>query len=186
MAEGRSVWASLASRRIGRRCREAHRSFFPSSDHIRYRTSSCTLPCCNTCSMAKWRARYCQLRRCASQRRKCRGWCWPVADRHEWAAPKQHSNGTARRSCTAPLRSSRTADGPVFVVAAPRQLLPELPIGVQVVEDPVEGLGLMRGIATGLAAVADCAFRPCLSAPRTCRSCILRLSNGAQAARACD
>jgi molybdenum cofactor guanylyltransferase len=50
---------------------------------------------------------------------------------------------------------SRTVDGPVVVVAAPGQLLPELPIGVQVVEDPVEGLGPMRGIATGLAAVAD-------------------------------
>ena len=50
---------------------------------------------------------------------------------------------------------SRTVDGPVVVVAAPGQRLPELPIGVQVVEDPVEGLGPMRGIATGLAAVAD-------------------------------
>ncbi len=52
---------------------------------------------------------------------------------------------------------SRTIDGPVVVVAAPGQQLPELPIGVQVVEDPVEGLGPMRGIATGLAAVGDLA-----------------------------
>jgi molybdopterin-guanine dinucleotide biosynthesis protein A len=52
---------------------------------------------------------------------------------------------------------SRTVDGPVVVVAAPGQQLPELPIGVQVVEDPVEGQGPMRGIATGLAAVADLA-----------------------------
>ena len=52
---------------------------------------------------------------------------------------------------------SRTVGGPVVVVAAPGQQLPELPIGVQVVEDPVEGLGPMRGIATGLAAVADLA-----------------------------
>jgi molybdopterin-guanine dinucleotide biosynthesis protein A len=50
---------------------------------------------------------------------------------------------------------SRTLDGPVVVVAAPGQQLPELPVGVQLVEDPVEGLGPMRGIATGLAAVAD-------------------------------
>jgi len=50
---------------------------------------------------------------------------------------------------------SRTVDGPVVVVAAPGQQLPELPTAVQVVEDPVEGQGPMRGIATGLAAVAD-------------------------------
>jgi molybdopterin-guanine dinucleotide biosynthesis protein A len=52
---------------------------------------------------------------------------------------------------------SRTVDGPVVVVAAPGQQLPALPMGVQVVEDPVEGLGPMRGIATGLAAVAGVA-----------------------------
>jgi molybdopterin-guanine dinucleotide biosynthesis protein A len=48
---------------------------------------------------------------------------------------------------------SRTVDGPVVVVATPGQRLPQVPIGVRVVEDPVEGLGPMRGIATGLAAV---------------------------------
>jgi molybdopterin-guanine dinucleotide biosynthesis protein A len=52
---------------------------------------------------------------------------------------------------------SRTLEGPVVVVAAPGQELPELPIDVQVVEDPIEGLGPMRGIATGLAAVAELA-----------------------------
>jgi len=52
---------------------------------------------------------------------------------------------------------SRTVDGPVVVVAAPGQQLPELPTVVQVVEDPVEGLGPMRGLATGLSAVADLA-----------------------------
>ena len=36
---------------------------------------------------------------------------------------------------------ARTVDGPVVVVAAPGQELPELPAGVAVVEDPVEGLG---------------------------------------------
>ncbi|MEY2415838.1 MAG: molybdenum cofactor guanylyltransferase, partial [Ilumatobacteraceae bacterium] len=50
---------------------------------------------------------------------------------------------------------SRTVVGPVVVVAAPDQQLPALPIGVQVVDDPVEGLGPMLGIASGLAAVAD-------------------------------
>jgi molybdopterin-guanine dinucleotide biosynthesis protein A len=41
------------------------------------------------------------------------------------------------------------------VVAAPGQRLPDLPAGVAVIEDPVEGLGPMQGIARGLAAVAD-------------------------------
>ncbi|MFL6142520.1 MAG: NTP transferase domain-containing protein [Labedaea sp.] len=50
---------------------------------------------------------------------------------------------------------ARTVDGPVVVVAAPGQELPDLPAGVAVVEDPVEGLGPMQGLAVGLAAVAD-------------------------------
>jgi molybdenum cofactor guanylyltransferase len=50
---------------------------------------------------------------------------------------------------------ARTVTGPVVVVAAPRQELPDLPLGVEIVEDPVEGLGPLQGIATGLAAVAD-------------------------------
>jgi molybdopterin-guanine dinucleotide biosynthesis protein A len=50
---------------------------------------------------------------------------------------------------------ARTVDGPVVVVAAPGQDLPPLPAGVTVVEDPVEGLGPMQGLAVGLAAVAD-------------------------------
>jgi molybdopterin-guanine dinucleotide biosynthesis protein A len=49
----------------------------------------------------------------------------------------------------------RTVGGPVVVVAAPGQDLPELPAGVAVVADPVEGLGPMQGLAAGLAAVAD-------------------------------
>lgn len=56
---------------------------------------------------------------------------------------------------------TRTVDGPVVVVAAPAQELPELPAAVSVVEDPVEGLGPMQGLAVGLAAVegrADAAF----------------------------
>ncbi|MDT7560891.1 MAG: molybdenum cofactor guanylyltransferase [Pseudonocardiales bacterium] len=50
---------------------------------------------------------------------------------------------------------ARTVGGPVVVVGAPGQLLPALPAGVAVVEDPVERLGPMQGIAAGLAAVAD-------------------------------
>jgi molybdopterin-guanine dinucleotide biosynthesis protein A len=48
---------------------------------------------------------------------------------------------------------ARTVDGPVLVVAAPDQELPELPRRVEVVADPVEGQGPMRGLATGLAAL---------------------------------
>ncbi|MFC5994712.1 molybdenum cofactor guanylyltransferase [Pseudonocardia hispaniensis] len=50
---------------------------------------------------------------------------------------------------------SRTVDGPVLVVRAPGQELPGLPPGVQVVQDPIEGLGPMQGLAAGLAALAD-------------------------------
>jgi len=48
---------------------------------------------------------------------------------------------------------ARTVGGPVLVVAAPGQDLPVLPNGVEVVADPVEGQGPMRGLATGLAAL---------------------------------
>ncbi|HEX9031519.1 MAG TPA: molybdenum cofactor guanylyltransferase [Streptosporangiaceae bacterium] len=47
--------------------------------------------------------------------------------------------------------------GPVAVVRAAGQALPSLPAGVQVVDDPREGLGPLQGIAAGLAAVADLA-----------------------------
>ncbi|WP_051759840.1 molybdenum cofactor guanylyltransferase [Herbidospora cretacea] len=50
---------------------------------------------------------------------------------------------------------ARSVAGPVVVVAAPGQELPPLPTDVSVVEDPVEGLGPMQGLAAGLAAVAD-------------------------------
>ncbi|HEX5493182.1 MAG TPA: NTP transferase domain-containing protein [Mycobacteriales bacterium] len=50
---------------------------------------------------------------------------------------------------------TRTVNGPVVVVSAPAQPLPSLPAGAAVVQDPVEGLGPMQGIAAGLAAVAD-------------------------------
>jgi molybdenum cofactor guanylyltransferase len=49
----------------------------------------------------------------------------------------------------------RVVSGPVVVVAAPGQQLPRLPEGVSVVEDPIEGLGPMQGIASGLAAVSS-------------------------------
>jgi molybdenum cofactor guanylyltransferase len=49
----------------------------------------------------------------------------------------------------------RAVTGPVVVVRAPGQPLPQLPPGVEVVTDPVEGLGPMQGVAVGLAAVED-------------------------------
>jgi len=50
---------------------------------------------------------------------------------------------------------ARGLEGPVVVVRAPGQELPELPAGVEVVDDPFEGRGPLQGIAVGLAAVAD-------------------------------
>lgn len=50
---------------------------------------------------------------------------------------------------------ARTVTGPVIVVRAPGQVLPALPATTEVVDDPVEGLGPLQGIATGLAAVGD-------------------------------
>lgn len=50
---------------------------------------------------------------------------------------------------------ARTVDGPVLVVASPGQDLPDLPAGVEVVRDPVTGIGPLQGIATGLTALAE-------------------------------
>jgi molybdenum cofactor guanylyltransferase len=49
---------------------------------------------------------------------------------------------------------SRVSDGPVVVVRAPGQVLPELPPQVEIVDDPREGLGPVQGLAAGLAAIA--------------------------------
>jgi molybdenum cofactor guanylyltransferase len=49
----------------------------------------------------------------------------------------------------------RALGGPVVVVAAPGQELPELPPEVEVVHDPTEGIGPLQGIATGLRAVDE-------------------------------
>ena len=50
---------------------------------------------------------------------------------------------------------ARVVDGPVLVVHAPNQELPELPESVLLVADPVEGRGPLQGIGAGLTAVAD-------------------------------
>jgi len=49
---------------------------------------------------------------------------------------------------------ARAADGPVVVVRAVGQALPDLPAGIQVVDDPRDGKGPVQGIAAGLAALA--------------------------------
>ena len=55
-----------------------------------------------------------------------------------------------RRTCGVVARG---ADGPVVVVRAPGQELPELPAGVRVVEDAREGQGPLQGLLAGLEAV---------------------------------
>jgi molybdenum cofactor guanylyltransferase len=49
----------------------------------------------------------------------------------------------------------RSVDGPVVVVRAPGQQLPELPDGVELVDDAREGRGPLQGLAAGLGAVRD-------------------------------
>jgi molybdopterin-guanine dinucleotide biosynthesis protein A len=51
--------------------------------------------------------------------------------------------------------AARSVDGPVIVVRAPAQALPELGAGVEVAADAREGRGPMQGLAAGLAAVGD-------------------------------
>jgi molybdenum cofactor guanylyltransferase len=56
---------------------------------------------------------------------------------------------------------ARATSGPVVVVRASGQELPELPRGTEVVEDPRDGRGPVQGIAAGLAALggrAEAAF----------------------------
>ena len=50
---------------------------------------------------------------------------------------------------------ARATGGPVVVVRAKGQELPELPGDVDVIDDPQEGKGPVQGIAAGLAALID-------------------------------
>jgi molybdenum cofactor guanylyltransferase len=50
---------------------------------------------------------------------------------------------------------ARAVDGPLLVVRAPGQLLPDIPPQVELVADPEEGLGPLQGIAAGLAALTS-------------------------------
>ena len=49
---------------------------------------------------------------------------------------------------------ARATGGPVLVVRAPGQTLPDLAGQAEIVDDPAEGLGPVQGLAAGLAAVA--------------------------------
>jgi molybdopterin-guanine dinucleotide biosynthesis protein A len=67
-----------------------------------------------------------------------------------------HGTTLLRRTCAVVARG---ADGPVVVVGAPGQDLPELPATVRVVEDARDGKGPLQGLLAGLEAVeADLAF----------------------------
>ncbi|HEX3923531.1 MAG TPA: molybdenum cofactor guanylyltransferase [Streptosporangiaceae bacterium] len=50
---------------------------------------------------------------------------------------------------------ARATGGPVLVVRAPGQALPDLAGQAEIVDDPAEGLGPVQGLAAGLAAVAS-------------------------------
>ena len=84
---------------------------------------------------------------------------------------------------------ARVVDGPVVVVSAPGQPLPALPPGVELVEDPREGLGPLQGLATGLRALEGRAEAAYVSAtdvpflhPAFARRVLAALSDGADVA----
>ncbi len=68
------------------------------------------------------------------------------------AALDWHGSTLLRRTVSVVARS---VTGPVVVVRAPGQQLPDLPPEVEVASDPREGLGPLQGIAVGLAALVD-------------------------------
>jgi molybdenum cofactor guanylyltransferase len=61
-----------------------------------------------------------------------------------------HGSTLLRRTCGLVARG---VDGPVVVVRAPGQELPELPAAIEVVEDAREGQGPLQGLLAGLEAV---------------------------------
>ena len=68
------------------------------------------------------------------------------------AALEWHGSTLLRRTAGV---LARATDGPVVIVRAAGQDLPELPPGVEVVDDPREGKGPLQGIAAGLTAIGD-------------------------------
>ena len=74
--------------------------------------------------------------------RSLRVWCWPAGGPRGWERPRRHWNGTGRRCCTGRSASSPARPvGPVVVVRASGQELPDLPKGTLVVDDPRRGQG---------------------------------------------
>jgi molybdenum cofactor guanylyltransferase len=70
------------------------------------------------------------------------------------AALEWHGSTLLRRTVEV---VGRGVDGPVVVVRAPGQPLPDLPDAVDVRDDPEEGHGPLQGMAVGLAAAAQAA-----------------------------
>ena len=68
------------------------------------------------------------------------------------AALEWHGSTLLRQVCGLVERS---VEGPVVVVRAPGQALPELPSSIEVVEDAREGRGPLQGLAAGLAALSE-------------------------------
>jgi len=84
---------------------------------------------------------------------------------------------------------ARATGGPVVVVRAPGQDLPDLPRGTLVVEDPREGKGPVQGIAAGLTALAgraEAAFISSTDLPFLHPAYIRRVLNGLGQARSED
>jgi molybdopterin-guanine dinucleotide biosynthesis protein A len=63
-----------------------------------------------------------------------------------------HGTTLLRRTCGVVERATA---GPIVVVRAPGQELPELPSAVRIVEDACEGRGPMQGLLAGLSAVEE-------------------------------
>jgi molybdopterin-guanine dinucleotide biosynthesis protein A len=84
---------------------------------------------------------------------------------------------------------ARATSGPVVVVRAPGQDLPDLPRGTLVVEDPREGNGPVQGIAAGLSALvgqAEAAFISSTDLPFLHPAFIRRVVRGLGQARSED
>jgi molybdopterin-guanine dinucleotide biosynthesis protein A len=64
----------------------------------------------------------------------------------------------------------RAVDGPVIVVRAPGQVLPDLAVDVEIVDDASEGRGPLQGLAGGLRAIGDRASIAYLSSTDVPRS----------------
>jgi molybdenum cofactor guanylyltransferase len=89
-----------------------------------------------------------------------------------------HGSTLLRRVCGIVARG---AGGPVVVVRAPGQELPELPGGVRVVEDAREGRGPLQGLLAGLRAVdSDVAFVASVDLPLLHPRFVAAVCRGAQ------